>query len=90
MGNGETVGPQQGIPGDQGDPGGEVTLEQVLKECMDSQGYVIFAAVLSSKRDDKGFNLIDYRYRRYHFSFEDTKQALAAFQHQYRKDLESM
>lgn len=76
--------------GDQGNQGNEVTLEQMTKECMDSQGYVIFIGVLSPQRDDKGFNLINFRYRRYHYSFEDTKRAVEEFNKAYRRDLEAI
>ena len=67
----------------------EVSLEQINKECLDSPGYVVFVGVLSRNRDEKGFNLINFRYRRYNFSFEDTKKSIEEFAKAYRKDIDA-
>ena len=55
-----------------------LTPEAVAKRCMDSPGYVIFAAVLTNKKDARGFPTIDHLYRRYHFSFEDAQAGQVA------------
>jgi len=63
----------------------EPDVQQISKACEDAPGYVLFAAVLQKNRDPvSGNNRIDFHYRRYHFAFEDTKQAIEEF----RKHLE--
>ena len=65
----------------------EITLKNILEECMDSPGYVIFTAALSKQRDEKGVHLINYKYRRYHLSLEDTRRAVEEFKRQYVVDI---
>lgn len=57
----------------------EVTLEEIVKQCMDSGGYVIFSAHLSNEVDAQKNRSIVFNYRRYHFGFEDTKAAILQF-----------
>ena len=75
-------GPQR--PRDQ-----EVTLEQITKECLDAPGYVIFVGSLSRNRDGKGFNLINFKYRRFNFAFEDVKRTIEEFDKALKKDMAS-
>lgn len=57
----------------------EFSLEEILKECMDSEGYVIMTGVISKRTDSKGHPMLDFKYRRYHFSHEDVKIAIDKF-----------
>lgn len=75
-------------PDPQGSP--DINLEQIVKECLDSPGYVIFAGVLSRDRDEKGFNTVTFRYRRYNFAFEDTRKAVEVFKQEYEKDVAAL
>lgn len=58
--------------------GENMNLEEIKSKCLDSAGYLVFAAYLTSRKDSGGRALIDYQYRRYHFTLEDSKQALVA------------
>ena len=64
-----------------------VSLEDIAKACLDSGGYVIFAACLTNKVDKDKNRLIDFHYRRYHFGFEDVKEAVRAFKNHYLQDV---
>jgi hypothetical protein len=55
------------------------SLYEISKACMDSPGYVIFAAVITDKADEKGARIIDFHYRRYQFGFEDVKTTIDKF-----------
>lgn len=70
--------------------GEEVTLDNILNECKDAPGYVLFVGILGRERDARGFNFINFKYRRYNFSFEDTKNAIAEFKRQYDQDAQSL
>lgn len=50
-------------------------LKQITTQCMDSPGYLLFAAFLTPKRDGEGQNIIDFQYRRYHLGLADAKTA---------------
>uniref|UniRef100_A0A6M3IVH7 Uncharacterized protein n=1 Tax=viral metagenome TaxID=1070528 RepID=A0A6M3IVH7_9ZZZZ len=63
----------------------DVELSRLMKGCLESEGYVVFVARMTKEHNDKGFNIIRYDYRRYHFSFEDVAQATMAF----KKSLEN-
>lgn len=78
------------IPSESGDfkDGGDVGLEDIMKKCMDAPGYVLFVGCVSHKRNDKGFNLLDFFYRRHNYSWEDTKKAIAEFEKAYRRDID--
>lgn len=65
----------------------DIELDQITNVCKDAQGYVIFAGVITDKRDKDGNNIIDFKYKRYHFPFEDTKKAVDEFQKAFREDV---
>lgn len=56
-----------------------VSLEKITEECMDAAGYMIFASILTRKRNSKGFNLIDFKYRRYHYAYEDVVKSFIEY-----------
>jgi hypothetical protein len=62
-------------------------LEEIIQKCLDSPGYVVFVGALSDKRDEKGNNLIDFKYKRYQFSYEDTSRAIKEFQSALKDDI---
>lgn len=66
----------------------QTSLKGILNKCLDAGGYVVFVAVIGKDKDEKGFNLIEYNYRRANFSFEDTKRAIEEFSKQYKNDVE--
>ena len=68
----------------------DMGIEEILKQCLDSQGYVVFAGIITPERDSEGNNLIRFSYKREHFSYEDTKRALEEFVKHYKKDVESI
>lgn len=55
-------------------------LKALLDQCLDSPGYVVFAAILTPQRDQDGYAVIDHHYRRYHFALEDSKSAITQFE----------
>lgn len=65
-------------------------LESILNSCSDSPGYLLFAAVLSPRRDAIGNNMIDFQYRRYHMNLEDAKQAAAALKKFIDQEIEKL
>ncbi len=62
------------------------SLEQIRQECLDAPGYVMFVGILQRNRDAKGFNLIDFKYRRYNYSFEDVRKSVKEFERALEKD----
>lgn len=68
----------------------EVTLDSIQKECMDAPGYVIFAAILTNERDEKGKSIIKYNYKRYQFSYEDTRNSIDELIKFFRKDVQTL
>lgn len=50
--------------------------KEVAAKLLDSPGYLLFSAHLRPDRDKEGHNLIQFNYRRYHFSLEDSKEAI--------------
>jgi hypothetical protein len=50
----------------------ERTVEDILKECLESEGYVTFMACVKKGR-------VQHYYNRSYMSFEDTKRALTYF-----------
>ena len=77
----------EGYEGQEENIQGEVTLEQIKKECLDSPGYIMFVGCISKNRDSQGNNMIDFKYRRYHFSFEDSIKAVEEFKKQVNRDI---
>ena len=51
-------------------------VNDIANRCMDSAGYLLFAAYLTPKRDNEGRPIIEFQYRRYHFPFEDAKTGI--------------
>ena len=69
-------------------PSKNLPLEEIIKKCMDSEGYVIFVARLTNELiKETGQRVIEYDYRRYQFAFEDVKNALIAFKEHFLKDI---
>jgi len=58
----------------------ESPLDVIQKACLDSPGYVVFAAILSQETDAQGNPQVTFRYQRNRFSLEDTQQAIRQFQ----------
>ena len=67
----------------------EINLETIRNACMDSEGYVIFAAVMTKDKDDENNPTITFHYRRYHFALEDTQQAIRHFKKQLDGEVEN-
>ena len=63
-------------------------LEDIKRRCLDSQGYVLGVGIITDARDKEGNNLIDFQYRRFHVSLEDTKQVIAMFEAQLAKEVQ--
>lgn len=51
-------------------------IQDVVDECEHSEKFLMFAAIITDKRDAEGNNMIDFRYRRNAFAIEDAKQAI--------------
>ena len=64
-----------------------VTLDEIVGAVKDGPGYVIFAGVLSKEKDDRGFNLINFHYRRRNFSYDDTKHSVREFKKALMNDI---
>lgn len=58
--------------------GENMQLEEIQKKCLDSEGYLMFAAYLTAEKDKEQRPIIQFQYRRYHFSLEDSKAAILA------------
>lgn len=67
-----------------------VTVDTIRSECLDAQGYVVFAGIISNDRDAQGNNLINFRYIREKVSYEDTKRAIAEFEGAFFRDVTSL
>ena len=65
-------------------------LKQIASKCLDSEGYVIFAAFLTPEKDAAGNQIIDHQYRRYHFSLEDAKQSTRVFKEFVKKEIDEL
>lgn len=57
-------------------PEEESGVKTIAADCLDSPGYLLFSAHLTSERDENGYNKIQFQYRRYHFTIEDAKRAI--------------
>lgn len=51
-------------------------LERIKSKCLDSGGYLMFAAYLTEQKDHENRPIIEFQYRRYHYSLEDAKNSL--------------
>ena len=74
--------------GAQGNPPA-LTIEEVTKKCLDAPGYMMFTAVLTNKKDQRGAFMIDFHYNRSNFSFEDTRNAVEEFKKAYMADVDA-
>jgi hypothetical protein len=61
---------------------------EIADACKDSPGYVIFAAILGRNRDKAGIPIVNYHYRRYFFSYDDTYAAIKEFKKQLVEDVQ--
>ena len=61
--------------------------EEVTKACMDSEGYMLFAGFITNEKDDKGNAIIQWRYRRFRFSFDDMDEAISQLKAAFRDDV---
>lgn len=68
----------------------ELMVEEVIEKLLASKGFVLFAGIITDERDAQGNNLIEFHYKREHFSYEDTKRALEEFVKHYKKDVETI
>ena len=65
-------------------------LKQIMSKCLDSPGYLLFAAIRTPKKDGNGAEIIDYQYRRYHLNLEDSKQAGRELQEFVKKEIKDL
>lgn len=65
-------------------------VKQIAEDCLDSPGYLMFAAQLSSERDKDGRAVINFKYRRYHLSLEDARQACKALKEFVEKEVQDL
>ena len=68
----------------------EIEVNDIAKQCMDSQGYIIFAGVISKERDAKGAPMIEFSYKRYQLGLEDSFMALKQFKKHLTDDMEGL
>lgn len=62
-------------------------LGRMMTKCAEGIGFVVFAAVLTEKKDAKGFDMIDFHYERHQFSVEDLKEVRKALDKHIQKDI---
>lgn len=55
---------------------GEMGPIEVSAACLESPGYLLFAAHLTDQADREGRSQINFRYIRHHFAIEDAKNAI--------------
>jgi len=65
-----------------------VTIDSIRNECLDSAGYVVFVGVISNQRDAAQNNIINFRYIREKYSYEDTKRAIEKFKEALARDID--
>ena len=68
----------------------EFNIEAVAKECLDAPGYAIFVAKLGKEKDEQGRMRVDFKYKRYQMSYEDTKKGIDEFIRMFREDVQSL
>ena len=56
----------------------EVDLKNMIEKCLEAPAYLIFTARITSNRNEKGENIVEFDYRRFHFAIEDARQAIAS------------
>mgnify|MGYP001594670861 CR=1 FL=1 len=62
-------------------------LDSLIKKLLDVEGYVIFVGSLSNEKDKEGNRMINFDYRRYHFSYEDVKTTIKKFREMFLDDI---
>lgn len=50
-------------------------LKDIAHKCMDSQGFILMAGYLTDEQDAEGHHIIQFQYRRHHFSLKDAQEA---------------
>ena len=65
----------------------DMDTREIESKCLDSEGFILFVGYITAKKDDKGANIIDWQYRRHHFSFADAKEAVRQFGVAINKDI---
>jgi hypothetical protein len=66
------------------DPKKESTA--IIEKALSGRGFVLFAGVLTDKKDKDGNFVLDFHYTRHHYGFEDLPKALNAFRDQCKND----
>ena len=54
-------------------------LIEILSKCLDAPGYVVFVGIITPQLDAEGRNVLNFKYKRSMFSFEDTSIAIKQF-----------
>jgi hypothetical protein len=72
-------------PREEGDSG--ISVKEIADLCQDSPGYIIFAARISNKTNEKGDLMLEFLYRRYHLAFDDAIAASIAMKAEVKKDI---
>lgn len=62
-------------------------LKKIMEMCKDAPGYCCFFGIMDKKRDEKGRNIINYEYKRFQFSYEDTRRTIDEFIKAFRGDI---
>jgi hypothetical protein len=68
----------------------DISLESITKQCKDAPGYVVFLATIERGKETNAKPVLHFNYRRYQFSFEDTRAAIQAFKDFFREELRKM
>lgn len=63
-------------------------LDNYATEAKKGVGYIAFVGIITSERDANGHNIIQWRYCRKDFSFEDSHTAEKEFGSRIREDVE--
>jgi hypothetical protein len=58
----------------------------LMEKALSGKGFVLFAAVLTDKKNKDGNFILDFHYLRHHYGFEDVRKAVDAFRMQAQKD----
>ena len=68
-------------------PPTEPDLGPIIERIKKGDGFVMLVGILTNKLDEKDNRIIEFEYKREHFSFEDTKEALKKFKEHFHKDI---
>lgn len=69
---------------------GDNDVMSVANKCMDSEGYLMFAACLTPEKDAQKRPIIQFQYRRRHFSLEDAKTCILQLKNFVDAELKSL